>query len=276
MRKHLLEYDDVMNKQREVVYSIRRDALMESDVAEQLMAMIEETVEDLVLDHVDESLPPVEWDWPGLSLAFSSTFLTQLPLDEEESTSIGRAALQEKLEEAARAQHRSKDNRLGADLTRQLERHVILRTIDELWKDHLHELDLLRSGIGLRAYGQRDPLLEYKSESFKLFEEMMHRARRETVTRFFRLEIAVAPPVEPVMAGGAARKDQVATPVQQASASGTGPSAEGAFAGGGGATAPASAPAGQTVQRDMPKVGRNDPCPCGSGKKYKKCHGANA
>jgi preprotein translocase subunit SecA len=276
IRKRLLDYDDVMNKQREVVYSIRRDALMESDVAEQLLSMIEGTVEDVVDEHVDVSLPPQEWDWAGLSLAFSSSFLANLPVDEAERSSIGRDALVEKLQETTQALHQAKGNRLGPDLTRQLERHVILRTIDELWKDHLHELDLLRSGIGLRAYGQRDPLLEYKSESFNLFEEMMLKARRETVTRFFRLEIAVAPSPEPVMVGGAARKDQVVTPAQQAGAAGTGPSAEGAFAGGTATSAPASEPAGQTVQREMPKVGRNDPCPCGSGKKYKKCHGANA
>jgi preprotein translocase subunit SecA len=270
IRKRLLDYDDVMNKQREVVYSIRRDALMESDVEATLLGMVEETVEDLVAEHCDDSLPSGEWDWAGLSLAFSSTFLAQLPVEESEREDIGRNALHEQLLELARNQHRSKETRLGVDLTRQLERHVILRTIDELWKDHLHELDLVRSGIGLRAYGQRDPLLEYKSESFKLFEEMMHRAR---------LEIAVAPQTDSVMAGGAARKERAVAPTAAASASGTGPSAAGAFGAGGGAaegSATQSAEGGTTVQRATPKVGRNDPCPCGSGRKYKKCHGANA
>ncbi|RKZ17882.1 preprotein translocase subunit SecA [bacterium] len=277
IRKRLLDYDDVMNKQREVVYTLRRDALMEDDVAETLTAMIEAAVEDIVDENADESLPPSEWDWEGLSLAFGSTFLARLDVGGVERKEIGRQALLEQLMQVANAQHKSKEQRLGADLTRQLERHVILRTIDELWKDHLHELDLLRSGIGLRAYGQRDPLLEYKSESFKLFEEMMFRARRETVTRFFRLEIAAAPQTDAVMAGGAARKADAA-PV--ASAIGSGASAAGAFDQGQ-AQKPAAqsisgeAPRGETVHRSDPKVGRNDPCPCGSGKKYKKCHGAH-
>jgi preprotein translocase subunit SecA len=157
----------------------------------------------------------------------------------------------------------------------------VLRTIDELWKDHLHELDTLKSGIGLRAYGQKDPLLEYKGESFKLFEEMMYQARRETTSRFFRLEVAVAPTPESVMAGGAARK----TEAQALGASATGAAAkglEGVFDQGKAtkdqtsAIAPDTATKGETVVRDMPKVGRNDPCPCGSGKKYKKCHGQSA
>ena len=155
---------------------------------------------------------------------------------------------------------------------------MILRTIDELWKDHLHELDLLRAGIGLRAYGQRDPLLEYKGESYNLFGEMMQKVRQETVTRFFRLEVAVAPRTDAVLAGGAARKDQAA-PVMSgagpASPTGTGTSAAGVFAQGQ-ASRTGTAPAkGETVERAVPKVGRNEPCPCGSGKKFKKCHGQN-
>jgi preprotein translocase subunit SecA len=186
--------------------------------------------------------------------------------------------LLEQLRETALAQRQAKENRIGPDLTRQLERHVILRTIDELWKDHLHELDLLRSGIGLRAYGQRDPLLEYKAESFNLFGEMMQKVRQETVTRFFRLEIAVAPRTDSVLAGGAARKDQAASAVSAAApavATGTGPSAAGVFAQGQATKAGTDTAKGETVERALPKVGRNEPCPCGSGKKFKKCHGQN-
>jgi preprotein translocase subunit SecA len=281
IRKRLLDYDDVMNKQREVVYTLRRDALMESDVVETLIGMIDETVEDLVDEYTDDGVPAAEWDWGGLSLAFGSSFLQQLPVSEADRASIGREALLEQLLEAARAQRQAKENRLGPDLTRQLERHVILRTIDELWKDHLHELDLLRAGIGLRAYGQRDPLLEYKAESFNLFGDMMEKVRQETVTRFFRLEISIAPRTDSVLAGGAAQKPQAASALT-ASASGTGPSASGVFAQGQ-ASKPDSSDMsaagpikGETVERSGPKVGRNDPCPCGSGKKYKKCHGQNA
>jgi preprotein translocase subunit SecA len=278
IRKRLLDYDDVMNKQREVVYTLRREALLESSVVEALIEMIEEVVEDLVEEHTSESTPPGEWNWAELSLGFGSSFLQQLPVTESDRASIGRGALLEQLRETALAQRQAKENRIGPDLTRQLERHVILRTIDELWKDHLHELDLLRSGIGLRAYGQRDPLLEYKAESFNLFGEMMQKVRQETVTRFFRLEIAVAPRTDSVLAGGAARKDQAASAVSAAApavATGTGPSAAGVFAQGQATKAGTDTAKGETVERALPKVGRNEPCPCGSGKKFKKCHGQN-
>ena len=278
IRKRLLDYDDVMNKQREVVYTIRREALMESSVVESLIEMIEEVVEDLVDEHTDESTPPGEWNWTELSTAFGSSFLLQLPIPESDRASIGRTALLEQLQEAALGQRQAKESRLGPDLTRQLERHVILRTIDELWKDHLHELDLLRAGIGLRAYGQRDPLLEYKAESFNFFGEMMQKVREETVTRFFRLEISVAPRTDAVLAGGAARKDRAAPAMSAAapaSATGTGPSAAGVFAQGQATRAGADTAKGVTVERAVPKVGRNELCPCGSGKKFKKCHGQN-
>jgi len=244
------------------------------------MTLIEESVEDIVDEFANDGIPSSEWNWDGLILAFGSTFLANVDVPDSERGDIGRDALLEQLLAAARAQREAKAARLGADLTHQLERHVILRTIDELWKDHLHELDMLRSGIGLRAYGQRDPLLEYKHESFSLFEQMMQKARRETVTRFFRLEIAVAPRTEPVLAGGAARKAEAST-----TGVGGGAAAAGAFAQGQAVKPPVNAVAGataaatagtatgnQTVEREAPKVGRNDPCPCGSGKKFKKCH----
>ena len=276
IRKRLLEYDDVMNKQREVVYSLRRDALLEEDVESVLLEQIEETVDDLVQTHIDPREAAEYWDWPGLSLEFTSTFLLPLPVPEEDRNDVGHDAVRESLLEAARHAYEAKVQRLGPELARELERHVVLRTIDELWKDHLHELDMLKAGIGLRAYGQKDPLLEYKHESFRLFEEMMLRARKETVTRFFRLELAVAPPPESVMARGAAKKPEVASALgagqtelagvfDQAKAQKEEVSALGK-------DAPAK---GETVVRELPKVGRNDPCPCGSGKKYKKCHGAN-
>ncbi|HEX9639710.1 MAG TPA: preprotein translocase subunit SecA, partial [Candidatus Krumholzibacteria bacterium] len=283
IRKRLLEYDDVMNKQREVIYELRREALLEHDIQAATRDRIEEAVEDLVAEHCGEGKHAEYWDWPGLSLDFTTMVLTPLPVEEDEDVGIGQNALQEELLETTIKAYEAKQARLGEELCEQLERHVSVRTIDELWKDHLHELDMLRSGIGLRAYGQKDPLLEYKAESFTLFEQMMLRLRREVVSRFFRYEIATAPPASErgVLSGGR---------VQQASARGYGAGESlGAAAGsaavpaasaiGTGGAAPRKAfegagDGGQTVKREMPKVGRNDPCPCGSGKKYKKCHGA--
>ena len=293
IRKRLLDYDDVMNKQREVVYTLRREALLDEDVEPVITEMLEETIDDLMDSSIDPNLPAEDWDWPQLSLEFTSTFLLPLPVAEDDRDGIGHDVLREQLLEAAKQARADKRERLGAQLSDQLERYVILRTIDELWKDHLHELDTLRSGIGLRAYGQKDPLLEYKAESFSLFGDMMSRARRETVSRFFRMEVAVQPRPEAVLQGGVAQKPSVdgaasaPTGEPAATALGTGSGSrelDGVFdqartqkdtvtAMGATQTQPDK---GQTIVRDGEKVGRNDPCPCGSGKKYKKCHGANA
>jgi len=292
IRKRLLDYDDVMNKQREVVYTLRREALLDDDVTPVISEMLEESVDDIMDASIDPNMPSEDWDWAQLSLDFTSTFLLPLPVAENERDHIGHDVLRDNLVEAANEARASKRERLGEQLADQLERYVILRTIDELWKDHLHELDTLKGGIGLRAYGQKDPLLEYKAESFKLFEEMMIRARRETTSRFFRMEVAVQAPPS-VMQGGAARKPDAEANAEgtpkptAASAIGTsGSSAELKSVFEGARTTKQSASAmggtqaepdkGQTVVREGEKVGRNDPCPCGSGKKYKKCHGANA
>jgi preprotein translocase subunit SecA len=199
-------------------------------------------------------------------------------VEEDERLTMGAEALREGLISSALASYEAKVSRLGPDLAHQLERHVVLRTIDELWKDHLHELDILRGGIGLRAYGQKDPLLEYKGESFRMFEEMITRSQSEIVSRFFRMEVAMAPPPpEAALAGGRATKAEAGglATAQAPAASAVGTSA--ATAGARRAFDESQSPdggGGETVVRDAPKVGRNDPCPCGSGKKYKKCHGA--
>jgi preprotein translocase subunit SecA len=287
IRKRLLDYDDVMNKQREVVYAWRKEALLQEDISASTLQLIEDTVDDLLEARCDRGQPADDWDWPGLSLDVTTTFLVPLPVPEAQRKTTGLDGLREALREAAVNAYRAKEQRLSPQITRQLERHVTLRTIDELWKDHLYELDILRSGIGLRAYGQKDPLLEYKSESFNLFQQMMVRARRETVTRFFRYELVAAPPRPAApLAGGVARKADAASAFAGAAAAATAMAASQATAIGAspGASAAARAfqtqaptasppPAAEPVVRAGPKVGRNDPCPCGSGKKFKKCHG---
>ncbi len=296
IRKRLLEYDDVMNKQREVVYSLRREALVEEDISAATREHMDDVLDDLVDEHANSTEPSEYWDWDRLSLEFTSTFLTPLPVPEPDRNTIGSDRLREVLGEAVLAAYHAKEQRITPELTRQLERFVTLRAIDELWKDHLHELDMVRAGIGLRAYGQKDPLLEYKGESFKLFEAMMMQVRREIVSRFFRYELAAAPPTPTsVMAQGKAQARSEAShaapsqgsqpeaaeaPAKAVSAIGLGSGADmsGVFDKGKASKADAAstgAPqkAQQPVVRDMPKVGRNEPCPCGSGKKFKKCHG---
>ena len=272
IRKRLLDYDDVMNKQREVIYDWRRELLVNEDSHGSTLELIDETVDQILEARCNERQASEYWDWKGVSLDVSTIFLLPVPVKEEDRASIGLEDLRETLSEAAHRGYRAKVERLGPELAAQLERHVTLRTIDEMWKDHLHELDTLRSGIGLRAYGQKDPLLEYKADSFELFQEMMESIRRESVSRFFRYELVQTPPVATAaMAGGAATKAE-ASAYEQAQSSGS--TAQATMVGTqGGQPVPGRKKEPQV--RAQPKVGRNDPCPCGSGKKYKKCCGRN-
>jgi len=270
IRKRLLDYDDVMNKQREVIYDWRRSLLLQEDSQETTQELIEDVIDEILGSRTDESQASEYWDWAGLSLDMSTIFLVPLPVAEDERASIGLELLRTSMLEKAIEAYDAKVERLGADIARQLEQHVTLRTIDDMWKDHLHELDILRGGISLRAYGQKDPLLEYKSESFGLFQEMMGSIRRESVARFFRYELVQTPPeAQAALAGGSEQKAEVNAYDQARAQSGGAaakPQASAIGVGSGGGGAP-------PVVRDQPKVGRNDPCPCGSGKKYKKCHG---
>ncbi len=268
IRKHLLKYDDVVNKQREVIYSLRREILLDEDVSEVMQDYIQAAVERLVASHASADEAPDYWNFDAMAKDYLSLILTPMPIDEEERLSIGYDALQERLLEHARERYRAKETRLSPDLTRQLERFVMLQIIDEHWRDHLNQLLLLRSGIGLRSYAQRDPLVEYKAESFQMFEVLMDAVEQESVRVFFRAEIAapVSPSPEP---------DRIQVQHQEVSAYTQARVQPGAAV----TTAEPGPPRppepghSQPVQRAEPKVGRNDPCPCGSGKKYKKCCG---
>jgi preprotein translocase subunit SecA len=302
VRKHLLEYDDVMNKQRESVYTLRREVLEGKvhlteeelvDTGEYLLALAEEILEDQVDRFVGKQLDREDWDVPALIQEVVRVFglepkvLEALDLDELSSEAIADA-IWPKIKES----YVDKEKIVGAELLRRVERDIMLQIVDTQWKDHLYSLDHLKEGIGLRGYGQRDPLVEYKKESFALFQDMKARIEEEMVRYIFHLrpvlneEAKVPRPVarratpitmnnpaaEAVPAFAGAARAGAATP---ASARQGGPSP---FGGGGG---PRPARTGgddviKTVKREEPKVGRNDPCPCGSGKKYKKCHGQAA
>jgi len=265
IRKHLIEYDDVVNKQREVIYGLRREVLEDDDVSDLIEEYIDEAVAKMVAECASEDDAPDFWNMDTLASLFQELVLTPLPLAEEEHLELGYGTLEERLRETARERYRAKEQRLTPELTRQLERYVLMQVIDEFWRDHLNQLILLRSGIGLRSYGQRDPLVEYKAESFNMFQELMDNIQRRTISLFFRAELAPAAPApEPKVA-------QVEAQHQETSAYEQGPMDRQAAAPQPGRTAPQKK---QPVQRETPKVGRNDPCPCGSGKKYKKCHGS--
>jgi preprotein translocase subunit SecA len=303
VRKHLLEYDDVMNKQRESVYTLRREILEgkvhitedeTGDTREYLLELAEEILEAQVERFIGKDVDIDEWDLPALAREVSRVFgvdpaeLEKLGLSDKSADEIT-----DDMWALIKKSYDEKEQLVGGELLRRVERDIMLQIVDAQWKDHLYSLDHLKEGIGLRGYGQRDPLVEYKKESYGLFQDMKARIEEEMVRYLFWLR--------PVLNEGQPGADAAPRPVaprpaprrpSQITMNNPGAEPVPAFAG-----ARAAAPARQassaaargpqpartggddvikTVRRDEPKVGRNDPCPCGSGKKYKKCHGAAA
>ena len=250
IRKQLLEYDDVMNKQREVIYQHRRAILEGDDLSGETQEMVAEVVDSLVDVYSPEDQYPEEWDLTGLTEAAQAQFGVDVSRQEDGAPGglkeLGREALRGEIQDRAQHAYRRKEKELGTDLFRYLEKMVLLQVIDHHWKDHLLAMDQLRDGIGLRGYGQKDPLIEYKREGFDMFAAMMGRIKGDTLDRLFHVQ---------AVRGETAPAPQPHQPVRMTLNRGEEPVAQ------------------QTVHRDHEKVGRNDPCPCGSGKKYKKCHG---
>ena len=255
IRKQLLEYDDVMNKQREVIYQHRRAVLAGENLSDDLREMMETLVESALNVYCPAEQYPEEWDMKGLAEMMQGQFgldITQGKQDGGESLrDVGRDALLEDLKAQIRDGYDRKEKELGPELMRFLEKTFMLQVIDHHWKDHLLGMDHLRDGIGLRGYGQKDPLIEYKREGYDLFAGMMERIKSDTIERLFLVQAVregerSAPP-PPVLS-----RPQPKLTLNRGEE-------------------PVSTP---TVHRSDDKVGRNDPCPCGSGKKYKKCHGA--
>jgi preprotein translocase subunit SecA len=260
-RKHLLEYDDVMNRQREEIYGMRREILAGKRSKEDVLALAQIIVESLLTRHLPDDKDSSEWDLAALDIDLKEYFGLEAGAVDFGGKSVEQIRT-ELLEELTR-RYESKEQMLGPETMRLHERFVMLQVVDQQWKDHLLAIDHLKEGIGLRGYGQRDPLVEYKKESFELFTVMKERIEDQTVQYLFRLqpvlreaEGEVAPPRAPV-------------PMPSRRAGNVNYSYGAAASGGQDAKV-------ETVHRNSPKVGRNDPCPCGSGKKYKKCHGAAA
>ena len=263
IRKHLLEYDDVMNKQRTEIYRFRRELLEGQDEKEYVLRLSEDIAVEFLDAYASQETDPEQWDLENLKVSLSRVFALDLPADVDR---LSRPELEEKLVDQIKFRYEEKEKQIGTETMRWYERIVMLQIIDQQWKDHLLALDHLKEGIGLRGYGQRDPLVEYKRESFQLFEELWERATEEMVRMLFVLR-PVTEQEEEKLLGARARREQ-----KQLSYSGSGEPAQTAWA-------PResmderTAVAVQTVARTTPKVGRNEPCPCGSGKKYKKCCG---
>jgi preprotein translocase subunit SecA len=239
IRKHLLEYDDVMNKQRTEIYAFRKEILQGHDLKDRVLGMMDETIDEIVDVYCPEDK---EWDLKGLKDGLYGAFSYTADKVPDKVD-----ALRETLSAGIKAMYETKESEIGSDMMRYLEKVLVLQVVDSQWKDHLLAMDHLKEGIGLRGYGQRDPLVEYKKEGFDMFAELSGRMSAEIVSRLFKIQIQRSPEAE---VRSHSRKMNLSY-----------------NRGEGGAVT-------QPVTKGK-KTGRNDPCPCGSGKKYKKCCGVN-
>jgi preprotein translocase subunit SecA len=288
-RKHLLEYDDVMNKQREAVYGLRRRLLEGLD---QKNLILEDYVSAILAEQLEQHCPPKahadDWDIKGLKDAIFTRFGVDVLAEGVKPETLNRAELGDAIFAKLKERYDSKEKLIGPEAMRHHERMIMLSVIDQQWKDHLLGMDHLKEGIGLRGYGQHDPLVEYKKESFDMFEAMMQRFQEDTVRYLYLMQILERPPAPP--AESIEAQDTAAPAHHDGDGNGRRPhrmvstsaddleeafmrrkrrELEQARMAGAGDAQPV-----QQVVRGQEKVGRNDPCPCGSGKKYKKCHGA--
>jgi len=307
IRKQLLEYDSVMNKQREMVYSLRNQVLDGKDVSKTLDSMLEETIEEKMEQWIPPKAIPETWETPKLHEWLMHTFESDGGLGADGWAKLSRPEIQEKATAVAQDALKRRETELTTETFHQLQRMILLQMMDVAWKEHLYDLDQLKKGITLRAYAQKDPLIEFQKEAFNLFSAMMSRIREQTVEYFFKVQIAPAypPPAPDGEAAGDTPPPSTPSPLMPRSvfshARAEKPEFEGQI--GGGATqddtpptlrntapmptpeifgsarrpAPGVGMANNPVAPPSPsmpaKIGRNDPCFCGSGKKYKKCHG---
>ena len=296
-RKHLLEYDDVMNKQRETIYAIRRSALEGKDQRDYVLGIAEDVARELVDTYCPREQHPDQWNAAQFLAEVNSQFGVDAKAAGADPGTLAHDLLADNIVEAVTKRYEEKEKQFGAELMRWLERRIILDVVDSQWKDHLLSLDHLKEGIGLRGYAQKDPIVEFKKEAFVLFEDMMARIDNETIRYLFHIQIQQAekPPDEMQL-----RPEPPRGPVPPRSGGAQAAAASAAARAGEAPpqrlpevarqlerkqqrqqkellyqTGPAQAEAPKPV-RTGAKVGRNDPCPCGSGKKYKKCHGAGA
>lgn len=245
IRKQLIKYDDVMNQQREVIYRQRREALSGKSLKPAVEEMIRGLAENIAQSFADERALPDEWDWNGLEDAIARQFGFHLKIDEDIMDGLTKDGLAELLFDSAMNLYDEKEAIFGHDELRQLEQMIVLQVVDNLWKEHLLAMDHLKEGIGLRSYAQQDPLVVYKREGFDMFMDMVERIKEEAVRFLFRVQIAQP---EKIAEKEKAEQDKLV------------------FSHGGEESK-------KPVRRSKEKVGRNQPCPCGSGKKYKKCCG---
>ena len=259
-RKHLLQYDDVMNRQRETIYGLRRQLMEEPDQRDYVLGVAEDLLGDLVKQYLPETASPDDWDVENFRVQLQATYAFDADAEGVDFDNMASQDIRNYVWEKARAAYEVKESQVGAEAMRTYERIIMLNIIDAQWKDHLLAIDHLKQGIGLVGYGQKDPLVEYKKESFNLFQAMLDRIDTTTIRTLFNLQVVAEQSPEQLRQ----RRQRRPTSMTFTKAN------QGATAAG------EEAARTKTVTRDQPKVGRNEACPCGSGKKYKKCCGAAA
>jgi len=248
IRKQLLEYDNVMNQQREAIYTLRRDILQGEETKEMILEIVDDLLQRYLSTYLAEEKTGETWDLEGLGDFYHRIFNLPLPFEDGEISGLEFDDLKEKLKAHITNTYYQKEVEFGESFMRHVEQMVLLQSLDTQWKDHLLGMDALKEGIGLRGYGQRDPLLEYKKEGFNMFQESLERIDENAITTLFHVQIEKPEEVE--LARARRRQEMHLSHGQS----------------GGGATKAKTVVKGE-------KIGRNAPCPCGSGKKYKKCCG---
>ena len=244
IRKHLLEYDDVMNQQREVIYEQRRKALLETNLQPVVMEMVEDLIYDIVDEFVVDKAPVKQWDLQGLESRIKKIFNYSPDFKTAVDENYTAQQLSETLFDTLKQIYQQKEESIGSEITRQIEKHIILQTVDTRWKEHLLSMDHLKEGIGLRGYAQQDPLRIYRKEGFDMFQGLMERVKEEVVDILFKIQVSAPSQVDEMK-----KEEQEGLTFSHSDGSSI----------------------KKPVKRSSKKVKRNDPCPCGSGKKYKKC-----
>jgi preprotein translocase subunit SecA len=270
IRKHLLEYDDVLNNQRALIYKRRQQVLQGENLKETVLKMIEEVAKDIVYEISVDSKYPEEWNYEALSLKMKDVFDMDYRIDKEkvDITKLTTEILENEIIEKVKKEYEAKEQAIGSETMREIERFIVLQVTDSKWREHLYNMDQLKEGIGLRAYAQKDPLIEYKKEGFELFQQMVVSSETEIVTNLFKVHAVDTSQLTRRQRSSNLKElrpvfvmPQVGANAQNQQEMYYNTSEE-----------PAKV---ETYRREQPKVGRNDPCPCGSGKKYKKCCGKN-
>ena len=252
IRKSVLQYDDVMNRQRELIYDQRRRVLEGENVNDFIMDMLDTVVEDIVMAYTAESDDPLDYNFEGMIEYIESVFMPKgaLVFTDKEKREIERKELIERIKSVAKAEYRKKEEENSEQIMRELERYVLLTVVDTKWRDHIDAMSQLREGVGLRAYANRDPIMEYKKESFDMFDEMSSAIQRETLKMLFNVKVSRE---------GVPQRSQQSVDTNMR----TNRTSDGVVIN------EPNRVKSTVVAKKLP--GRNDPCPCGSGKKYKQC-----